>query len=424
MRAYKQFTTKDVTRTAFDVSKLFTFTGNESTGSDVGIEYYLGECPPSNLVFISESADWNGINYKEPTIGVYSNIKHLYYSNYLSSSYGDLAVTQSILPGANSEFQNQAPYGGIPAPRFENFVQSTLTQSRHFPTESGDNISVISIPARVYGENIMPDSFTFTYTSSTSAEYYVEDDGQGNLLTGSQIIGQIFYPHGIIVFTSGGFVSMSADIADNSTPTYPNLDNVILSYSSSFRIYEHQYRCTINENEFTYTLNPTTLSGLGSINTTLNSLVSSITVNTADAANSVFTGVTASVVNALGDPSPGTGLEMTITTLGVDGLSSVQGIEVTDRGYGYSIGDTLTIGYGQITGTTDIKIVLQQSNFWIENKNGDIYYDWATGSYFTPYLTSVGLYNEDNDLLAVGKLSTPTPISKFVDTNVYVNFDI
>ena len=217
---------------------------------------------------------------------------------------------------------------------------------------------------------------------------------------------------------------MSADIADNSTPTYPNLDNVILSYSSSFRIYEHQYRCTINENEFTYTLNPTTLSGLGSINTTLNSLVSSITVNTADAANSVFTGVTASVVNALGDPSPGTGLEMTITTLGVDGLSSVQGIEVTDRGYGYSIGDTLTIGYGQITGTTDIKIVLQQSNFWIENKNGDIYYDWATGSYFTPYLTSVGLYNEDNDLLAVGKLSTPTPISKFVDTNVYVNFDI
>ena len=138
----------------------------------------------------------------------------------------------------------------------------------------------------------------------------------------------------------------------------------------------------------------------------------------------MFTGVTASATSASGDPSTGTGLEMTITTLGVDGLSSVQGIEVTNRGYGYNIGDKLVISSGQITGTTDVVITLQQSNFWIENKNGDIYYDWATGSYFTPYLTTVGLYNEDNDLLAVGKLSTPTPISKFVDTNIYVNFDI
>ena len=421
MRAYKQFTTKDVTRTAFDVSRLFTFNGNESTGSDVGIEYYQGECPPSDLIFISESATWSGTNYPEPNICVYSNIKHLYYSNYLSSSYGDLAVTQSILPGANSEFQNQAPYGGIPAPRNENYLQSTLTQSRYFPTASGDKISVISIPARVYGENIMPDTFNFYYTSSTSAEYTVYDDGNGNLLTGSQIIGQIFYPHGIIVFTSGGLVSASNDVQIPNTKFLPQVN---IAYSSSFRIYEHQYKCTINENEFTYTLNPTTLSGLNSINTTPNSLVSSITVNTADAANSVFTGVTASATSASGDPSPGTGLEMTITTLGVDGLSSVQGIEVTNRGYGYNIGDVLTISSGQITGTTDVKIVLQQNNFWIENKNGDIYYDWVTGSYFTPYLTTVGLYNEDHDLLAVGKLSTPTPISKFVDTNIFVNFDI
>ena len=49
----------------------------------------------------------------------------------------------------------------------------------------------------------MPDTFNFYYTSSTSAEYTIYDDGNGNLLTGSQIIGQIFYPHGIIVFTSG-----------------------------------------------------------------------------------------------------------------------------------------------------------------------------------------------------------------------------
>ena len=423
MRAYKQFTTKDVTKSGFDVSRVFTFTGNQSTGSDVGIEYYLGECPPSNLIFVSQSANWSGINYKEPNIGVYSNIKQLYYTNFISSSYGDLAATQSIIPGANEvsiDFN-----GKITAPRYENFLQSSLTQSRFFPTGSGEKISVVSIPARMYGEKIVPDSFTFSYTSSTGAKYGVTDDGQGNLTTGSTVIGQIFYPHGIVVFTSGGFMSMSEDITDNTPPTYPNLDKVTLSYSSSFLINEFQYRCVIDENEFSYTLNPSALAQLNTISTQPNILIDSITTNTADAANTVITGVSASAVSASGDPSPGNGLIMTLTTLGVDGLSSVQGIQVTDRGHNYRVGDVLTIDKDQIPGsTTDVVITLTEDDFWITNKNGEIYNDYVTGSYFTPFLTTVGLYNNAQELLVVGKLSTPTPISKFVDTNVYVNFDM
>ena len=355
---------------------------------------------------------------------VYSNVKQLYYSNFISRSFGDLAVTQSVLPGADSDFTNQIGYGGIPAPRYENFFQSTLTQSRYIPTGSGDKISVISIPARVYGEHIVPTSFNFSYTSSTGAEYDVTDDGEGNLITESAIIGQIFYPHGMAVFTSGGFTSMSQDITDNSTPTYPNLDKVLLSYSSSFKILENQWRCVINENEFSYTLNPTSLGQLNSITTQLNALVPAITQNTADAAAFTWTNITASAVSASGDPSEGSGLVMSLTGVGVDGLASIQGIEVTQRGYGYNIGDTLTISAGQITGTTDIKIVLSQSSFYVENKNGDIYNDFVTGSYFTPFLTSIGLYNDNQELLAVAKLSQPTPISKFVDTNIYVNIDM
>ena len=425
MRAYKQFTTKDVTITNFEASKLFTLTGNQSTGSDVGIEYYLGECPPNNLIFISQSANWSGINYKEPNIGVYSNVKQLYYSNFISQSYGDLAITQSILPGADSEFQNQWPYGGIGAPRYDNFLQSTLTQSRYFPTESGDKVSVMSIPARMYGEHIMPTSFAFTYTSSTNAKYYVRDDGQGNLLTGSQIIGQIFYPHGITVFTSGGFVSMSSDITDNSTPTYPNLDNVTLSYSTSFTIYEHQYRCVINENEFSYTLNPTALGPLASLTTIPNNLVPSITTNTADAGIGIYTNTSqSSNISASGDLSPGSGAIFTLTTTGIDGLATVTGIQVTNRGHSYNIGDVITIDKDQFTGTTDLVVTLTQDNFYIEGKNTDIYHDFVTGSYFTPFITSIGLYNNDLELIAVGKLSSPTPISQFVDTNIYVNFDM
>ena len=67
-------------------------------------------------------------------------------------------------------------------------------------------------------------------------------------------------------------------------------------------------------------------------------------------------------------------------------------------------------------GTTDVKIVLQQNNFWIENKNGDIYYDWVTGSYFTPYLTTVGLYNKNKELVMVARYPQPIQLKK--DTRI------
>ncbi len=46
-----------------------------------------------------------------------------------------------------------------------------------------------------------------------------------------------------------------------------------------------------------------------------------------------------------------------------------------------------------------------------------------TGSEFRPYVTSVGLYNDNNELLAVAKLSTPIQTSKTTDTTFVVRFD-
>ena len=50
-------------------------------------------------------------------------------------------------------------------------------------------------------------------------------------------------------------------------------------------------------------------------------------------------------------------------------------------------------------------------------------YDFATGSYFTPYVTTIGLYDEAQNLLAVGKLSQPLPLSPVTDTTILVNID-
>ena len=57
------------------------------------------------------------------------------------------------------------------------------------------------------------------------------------------------------------------------------------------------------------------------------------------------------------------------------------------------------------------------------SNDGSKLYDFATGSYFSPYITTVGMYNEQMDLLAVGKLAQPLPSSRTTDTTILVNID-
>lgn len=50
--------------------------------------------------------------------------------------------------------------------------------------------------------------------------------------------------------------------------------------------------------------------------------------------------------------------------------------------------------------------------------------DNVTGSYFQPYITTVGLYNDSNELIAVAKLGKPLPKSKNTETTVQIKLDI
>jgi hypothetical protein len=49
---------------------------------------------------------------------------------------------------------------------------------------------------------------------------------------------------------------------------------------------------------------------------------------------------------------------------------------------------------------------------------------FASGSNFTPYSTMVGLYNDANELLGIGKFSEPLPISPDTDTNILIRLDV
>ena len=57
----------------------------------------------------------------------------------------------------------------------------------------------------------------------------------------------------------------------------------------------------------------------------------------------------------------------------------------------------------------------------------DIYYESSsvdpTGSYLAPYITTIGLYDKDNNMVAVAKLPKPIKNLPDYDVNFIVRFD-
>jgi hypothetical protein len=336
MSVFKSFITSDVIVSPFEVNKAFTFKGNELTGSEVAINRFLGT-NLSGTLFNPDTDPTTGYDNSQYQRLIYSSIQELYYSNYLSSSYGSPVNTSSLIPGNNAEgdrYVGTTPSDG----RYFNYNQTTLTFEKYFPTSSGSTIGVMSVPSRLYGNNILPNSFNWVCPSGS-----IYDDGEGNLILSSSgdICGQIFYYQGLAVITSdsnpgadgydvGLYGSAMYGVGDSSiVEAFVTSSNVTCSFSSSLTIYETQYQCTIRDNEYNFTLNPTSTSG------------------------STF--ITSSA------------------------------------GTFYTPGQYLN--------------------------------DNVTGSYFTPYITTVGLYDEYQNLLAVGKLSQPLPISITTDTTILINID-
>ena len=330
MSAFKQFTTKDVIQTPFIADKGWILSGSsEITGSQYGLNVFNGR----NVHYSSSLNVQTGFVYSSSLNSIYNSAKHLYYTNFLTQSTGDNATTQSVLPGVTRE--DDYFFGPIIAPRFDNYLQSTLEQNRFFPTQSLANITTLAIPQKLFGEGIVPYTFRFTYTASDfPTGFLLEDDGEGNIISSSisssggdintsLVVGQIFYNQGIAVLTTGSNNGTGINTIGKIATAVGGLDNMKFEFSSSITIYEQQYKCTILENEFGYSTNPSLLKNNGS------------------------------------------------------------------------------------SGSYNVE-----------------YYDYVTSSFFEPYVTCVGLYNENTELVAVGKLSFPLPISQFTDTTIIVNYDV
>jgi hypothetical protein len=317
MSILKPFLTSDIVVSPFKVNKSFTFKGNELTGSNVNIDRYIGRNITSSL-WVSGSYPTGHINIQDEIL-IYRSIKELYYSNYLTNPSGSSLGTASFnIDGTIT--------GPAYTPNYYNYLSTTLPTYRYIPTGSNEVIGVISIPSNLFGEYIKPNTLTLTSGSTT-----LQDDGLGNVLYNSLKVGDVIYEHGIIILTSDGvpgqdgygYVTYGTAIYGASDIQFINdfitTPNLTCSFQSTTTIYESQYKCTLRQNEFNFSQNPTLISG---------------------------------------------------------------------------------------------------------SSNSGILYDFATGSYFNPYITTVGLYNNNQELLAVAKLAQPIPISDVTDTNIIINLDL
>ena len=433
MAVFKQFNTNEVVVAPFNANRRFAFSGYEVTASDVGIEYYQTRQGPY------KSGSWStGFTSITDGVLVFNSIKQLYYSNYLTSSTGDEVSTSSLFPGATEAYNQQV--GIITGPRYENYLQTSLTQSRYFSQfDSQTNTigpAVISIPSKLFGEQIPPTCFQFEYTSSQNqTRSLVTDDGEGNLMvtynngearpgvsdpTQPEKIGDIFYSQGMAIFTgpdSGSLSTFPKEMGVGATLNN-NTYSSSIQFSSSIQIRENQYKCVVRDNEYSYTTNPSALRPLGELNRTPNQLSGSISASSYNDGGSA--GVYSIPLDAGGSPGSGGVVNVTIASDG-----TVSNIDVVEAGRGYSPNEQYAILLSSTGGVGVILFDLTLSDvtgIGTQNTN-ETYYDFATGSYFSPYVTTIGLYNENYQLVAVGKLSQPIPISLYVDTTFVVNFD-
>ena len=151
MAIFKQFNTNEVVITPFGANKRFAYSSSQVSASDVGIEYYQGLQGP-----YTSGSNPTGFTSVLDKVLVFNSTKQLYYSNFLTASTGDNLPSQSLRPGATPAFNRNV--GITTGPRFDNFLQSSVTQSRYFAQFSSsaavNGPTVISIPSKLFGEKI------------------------------------------------------------------------------------------------------------------------------------------------------------------------------------------------------------------------------------------------------------------------------
>lgn len=263
MSAFLKLNTQDAFVAPYTAHKLYDL-GTPSELTTAGVDRFSGT--------ENSSLSTGNINsYTQDEL--YKSIKHLYYTAF---------NTSNTIDGS-----------------YEHYLQSSLDPQRTL----GSEIAVVSIPKTLFGDNIHPGTLVLTVEGDE-----ITDNGEGVLYHAGEIVGNVLYSHGMIIIT---------DESHFSVTTFTGIEqstDIRIVFRNSYTLFEHQYRCKMNQSQLSHTNNPSAHT---------------------------------------------------------DGVL---------------------------------------------NSNVDI-------DYFQPYITTVGLFNDAHELVAIGKLNKPVPKSKYNDMTFVVKFD-
>jgi hypothetical protein len=176
-------------------------------------------------------------------------------------------------------------------------------------------------------------------------------------------VGNIFYNQGLVVLTRD-----SADRLKNDWQ---------LDYKSTQTIYEHEYLLIANEDEFNVSQNPSAIVEIGK-------------------ETEFITGSDGKIYKT----TPNTGVKY------IKKLTTLENGNILDYRFSGSVPDKNGIWY--------------YAGFEHYDLSGSVD---STGSFLAPFITTIGLYDDNCDLVAVAKLPQPIKSEPDLPVNFIVRFD-
>jgi hypothetical protein len=378
MSSFKQLNKADITTVPYAANKRWNFSYISVPDDD----YVVFSRGKNELFSITGSTTVNG-QYQSL---IYDSINHMFYQ----SHSGSLLDTGSLMFNINT--YESASQQRPTASYFKYNINPSFVNN--FPTASNSTINVLSVNQSAFGSKILPNSFKIT-----SSIGLVTDDGYGNLYSGSEHIGNIFYAQGLAIIT-------------NQSSSYQNLltgsftSTASISFQNEHIIYENEIRCIVRESDFNLSYNPSLLKIV-------------------DISSSI-----SAVSNAVSPPIRAIETTFTYNGLAPNNIYINYTVNITDIGSNQeSFTSTVVLPAGQSTVTDYIEantpLIATYDSTIINSatyRTEDIV-DFATGSTFQPYITTIGLYNDNNDLLMVAKLGKPIALSSDTDMTFIVRYD-
>ncbi len=368
MGIYKNLNPEDVALRSFQVHKEFTFTNNDSGSGVYGIRAISGSThnfqkSTANSQSFGEYNSLSASVGKEPYWATYYEIPT--YGMIKNLFYRDTNVADASEVDLSHWEQTSASRAAVSASSNSDFP---LRRTENFSSrELHASASIITIPRKFYGEKIKPKSLTIT-DESLGFTLTLKDDGNGNIYDNNY---------------SSSYAKASESIGASNEITGSVIGNVMYNHGLIVITHTSSYKDVGN----TTGGDGWTIKFKGT--QTIYEREIQCTVEKGEFSNSSNISLTPGNSGSFSVPANLMSGSWSTSHLNLGRVWAASS-SYSDAGY---------------RGTGSLK-------------------DIATGSEFSPYVTTIGLYDDHNELLAIGKLAKPIKNEKELDISFLLRFDV